>query len=190
MSLTGALVVVAPQGALACSCVPPPPDEVAIERSDAVFSGTVTEARDPQKGAPVVSSGGAVFYTMEVDTVVKGQVDATEEVRTALSSASCGYRFREGKRYLVFAMEHERSGDPTVSLCSNTRPVSDSETIEGEPAEEEPSERTPGWAVGPPLEDDERSVPVGALAGAGVAAALLAVVAYRMGWGRPRRRSS
>ena len=104
--------------ASACSCVPPPPPEQALEEAEAVFVGMVTrlDQREPHGRLPQVQ------VTLRVQRSFKGDLGSTVEIHTATSSAACGFSFREGQRYLVYA--HPREDGPrgllATSLCTRT----------------------------------------------------------------------
>jgi hypothetical protein len=115
--------------AFACSCVPPGPDHGAVDDAVAVFSGTVLKTQAPQEGKKIISSVLPIVYTFEVDAVVKGDVGSIEKVESPNSGASCGYRFRTGHRYVVFAHD-EKDRAFQVSLCSNTRELALDEDID------------------------------------------------------------
>ena len=104
--------------ALACSCVQPPSNEEAVADYDAVFDGTVVKVYDPHGDDAVVSSGRTITYTFEVDNVVKGDVEDPQLVKTAADSATCGFRFKSGLRYQVYADEYGKV--LTTDSCSNT----------------------------------------------------------------------
>jgi len=130
--LAAAAVVVLPGRAYACSCAPQPSDARAIASSAAVFAGTTVGVDDPQEGKRIISSGAEVTWTFTVDTVVKGEVGDTQEVRSAAMEVSCGYEFEEGERYLVFAHEGERDESKLfTSICSNTRRIAADLAVEG-----------------------------------------------------------
>ena len=108
----------------ACSCLPPPPPAEAFAGAGAVFTGTVEIIDDPsaRRGDGKFSSASPVFVRFGVDLAFKGVHGAQAVVRTARSSASCGYSFDVGGRYLVYATA-AAGGELGVSLCSRTRPV-------------------------------------------------------------------
>lgn len=99
----------------ACSCAPPGPDGPA-QQADVVFVGVVTGRTDGQAGQTIISTAGPVFHTFEVEAVEKGELGSQVEVVSALSEASCGFRFAEGARYRVYA-RHGPDG-LTTGLCS------------------------------------------------------------------------
>jgi hypothetical protein len=108
------LAQLAPSRAAACSCMAPPPPAESAQNSTAVFEGRVTRIDDPQ-GEPKVH--------FQVVRSFKGPSSEAIEVRTANSSAACGYGFEEGKSYLVYASEE--SGALHTGLCSRTRLASE-----------------------------------------------------------------
>ena len=100
----------------ACSCMKLTPSE-GLTSSHAVFTGEVTEL-----GKNTATPFGGVEVTLRVKQMWKGEPSREIKVRTAGSSAACGYPFAEGVTYLVYAVRDE--ADPLrVSLCSRTAPI-------------------------------------------------------------------
>jgi hypothetical protein len=88
-----------------------------LSGSYAVFTGEVTKI-EPN----ATTNFGGKEITLAVRKVWKGDIGAQVQVRTAGSSAACGYNFVKGQAYLVYADRDE--ADPMrVSLCSRTAPV-------------------------------------------------------------------
>ncbi|GAA2643950.1 hypothetical protein [Nonomuraea recticatena] len=118
--LAGFLLV--PAGAAcACSCAPFEP-RTAVGDAASVFTGTVTGLRQ-LPGSPLGPRPPFVV-TFAVDQVYRGERQATAEVATNADSASCGYRFTRGTRYLVFASDGPMgsglfSTDPGTRLYSS-----------------------------------------------------------------------
>ncbi|NQX47345.1 hypothetical protein HQN87_18595 [Paenibacillus tritici] len=117
------LLTVRPQVTYACSCVMPAPPLEAMEKSAAIFEGTVVRIEEEVK--PMQSSMDPVSVTFQVGSRWKGEVGEQVTVTTALSDASCGFEFTEGERYMVYASGEEAEGNGgttklTVSLCSRT----------------------------------------------------------------------
>ena len=107
----------------ACDCKPPPAPKEALEKSAAVFVAKVVKIEDD----PVSARGRKVH--VEVEKWWKGGDTATLIVSTAKSGATCGYGFREGGRYLVYAYGEKGKNEPLlVSLCSRTRTLEQAET--------------------------------------------------------------
>ena len=103
--------------AYACSCEYPSSPDDALKNSDAVFSGKVLSLQETNTGY-MKSSADPVVVTFEVDDVWKGPQTKTITVSTAASSASCGYEFQEGEKYIVYANGQESS--LSTGLCSRT----------------------------------------------------------------------
>lgn len=102
--------------ALACSCMKLTPSE-GFTSSTAVFTGEVTDI-----GKNESTRFGGREVTLRVKKLWKGDPKEIIEVHTAGSSAACGYPFKVGETYLVYAVSDE--ADPMrVSLCSRTAPV-------------------------------------------------------------------
>jgi len=83
-----------------------------------VFAGEVVDS-EPRQRPDVKRSTDPASATFRVAEVWKGPEQETVEVTTALSDASCGYPFREGEGYLVYASEGLQA-----TLCSSTKPLS------------------------------------------------------------------
>ena len=112
--------------AYACSCAgssgtPQERAEEAFSDAGAVFAGEVV---DVSEGAPstVMYAGPPVAVTLQVSEAWKGPRKESLEVYTGMSSARCGYNFQTGEEYLVYA-----SKSMEVSLCSETKPLSNAE---------------------------------------------------------------
>lgn len=152
--VAGGLVFAVPGRALACSCAPPPSLEVAVKDADAAFVGVVTSSEqvDGLGGGPVVPAGGNFLYTFAVDEVLGGEVGSSIEVNSHSEGASCGIKFREKTRYIVFAYESRRGLE--THLCTRTETVGTSASFGGRPpaGEVEPSgaQNEPGGEAGPP----------------------------------------
>jgi len=119
LMLLAAGFAIPPKPAYACSCAMPESVAEELNRSDAVFDGTVVAAHRPKKWYSLTqSSADPVTWTFEAHEIWKGKVASTIKVTSAQSSASCGYEFKEGARYIVYARSTGDSLD--VSLCSRT----------------------------------------------------------------------
>jgi hypothetical protein len=109
--VSAALIFAIQQTAFACSCVPPPPPVEALEQSDAVFSGKVLKVEQDD-------SGYGKIVTFRMLESWKGRKSRTVKVSTADNSAACGYAFRVGKKYLVYAHGEE---ELHTNICTRTR---------------------------------------------------------------------
>ena len=95
--------------AYACSCVAPRPPLEARNEAQAVFSGTVSS---------VQSDASGLLVTFDMDEIWKGPEGAQLTLATSGSSASCGYEFAQGERYLVYGFAQE--GRLNTGLCTRT----------------------------------------------------------------------
>lgn len=114
-----AFVLVQPNCAFACSCVPPGTPAEELTQSDAVFQGRVVSVQTPNK--PIESSADVTTITFETSKAWKGQITPTLTLTTPGSSASCGVTFEQGQEYVVYA--HLNEGKLTTNLCSRTNTV-------------------------------------------------------------------
>ena len=117
----------------ACTCMSSGPACQAFWTTDVVFDGTVTTI-EPTSREETFS--GRTFQvsefvvTLQVRQTWKGVEGETVQVTTSGSGASCGFDFKMGGRYLVFASRGGSDSRPRVSLCSFTRAYNGT----GEPA--------------------------------------------------------
>jgi len=105
--------------AYACSCVMPATYAEEMERNSHVLDAIVVQKSALKEGFTDVE--------LSVAAVWKGEVERETHVVTADNSAACGYEFRIGKRYAVFANEYD--GALRVSLCSATTQIIDESSI-------------------------------------------------------------
>ena len=106
-----------PKPAHACSCAPSGSPAEALADADAVFAGEVIAVR-PQGHPPFrLSSADPVAAEFRVSQVWKGPRRETVTVETELSEISCGYEFKEGRKYIVYVW------DGRTGLCTRTAPA-------------------------------------------------------------------
>jgi len=100
--------------AFACSCVMPGTPSEELKEATAVFSGTVIDIDRNLTGY-----GYKVKF--DIEKIWKGISDKTVVVSTGMGGGDCGYGFKEGERYFVYAY-----GDDSLSanICSRTRLLS------------------------------------------------------------------
>jgi hypothetical protein len=114
------------RAALACSCAMSGPPCQATWRSDVVFAGTVISM------APIEDvSAGFRHQSMQVAfNVEQGFLNAPAgriEVVTGMGGGDCGYRFKVGVKYLVYANKTEASSRLTTGICNRTRPFAEAQ---------------------------------------------------------------
>ena len=112
------LLLIAQRHTAACSCVSDIPLCESFWNADAVFEGEVVDV-DTGKGGGTSFLSRRVRFT--VDRVWRGDVAGSIEVTTGSGGGDCGYGFRKGRKYLVYASEWE--GRLTTTICSPTKPL-------------------------------------------------------------------
>src|SRR5262245_6833554 len=120
---TVALLGLFAQNATACECMKRPGPCAALTQSDVVFVGRVVDIRDSDR--VTFFDGRTVRF--EIERTVKGlaATQKTVDVMTGNSRGDCGYDFKRGQRYFVFA--GYSSGSLRTSTCSNTQLASEAE---------------------------------------------------------------
>lgn len=114
-----------PRAAAACSCIVSGPECQAYWKTDAVFDATVLRitpiGRVETIGGREVTLGEKLV-TLQVHRAWKGAQPGEIDVVTSSGGGMCGYDFKEGQRYLVFAHQGRAGGRLGVSSCSLTQP--------------------------------------------------------------------
>lgn len=116
-----------PQIADACTCAPYPDDlekavTMAYEKGnsyfevDVIFLGDVTAIRNRTNGALAQHE-----VTFSVRNRWKGSIPDIVSVRTNDGEIACGYKFKEGNSYLVFAHWDEQQQQLATFMCDLTR---------------------------------------------------------------------
>lgn len=121
------VLVLAPARALACSCMAAGPPCQAFGSASAVFVGTVTGARERKaaaKGDEEINWTPIVFKFTVLQPFLG--VEAAEfEVATGRGGGDCGYGFRKGETYVVYAHEASAGSTPVTGICTRTRRVAE-----------------------------------------------------------------
>lgn len=149
-----------------------------IAHADQIFTGEVTSQRD---GRSSTMYGPRAAVSFAVDDVYKGPVARTAIVLAVRQTASCGYEFENGGRYLVYAVKDQE--DPallTTGLCTGTKLLAGAATAEnalGQPREP---------VAGGPSVDDYTARPSKVLLVGGGVAVLAAVGGSVWIWRRRR----
>jgi hypothetical protein len=115
------LIFICSTKALACSCAfggGAPCQE--FWRVDAVFAGTVVGS-----GKITVDEGELKhdmrLVRLTVDQPIRGMKAAEVDVVTGWGGGDCGYEFKIGQRYLVYAYRDEKDQRLSTSICTRTR---------------------------------------------------------------------
>ena len=105
------------ESAYACLCASSGSPAEALERADAVFAGKVTSITFKGTSPYRLSSAEPVEVEFRVKRVWKGPRRETMTVDTDASGISCGYQFKKGQTYIVYAT------DGYTGMCSRTAPA-------------------------------------------------------------------
>jgi hypothetical protein len=103
-----------PKSADACSCAGPGLPCDAAWRADAVFVGHIVSIES--------SSMGGRLVQLAVVEAFRGFQLSQVTLVTGYGQADCGYPFRMGESYVVYA-HRSPTGQLSTSICSRTRPV-------------------------------------------------------------------
>ena len=112
----------------ACTCAPVQSAAQELERATAVFSGKVVEIKRHKRPEGIFAGVEVVF---RVEKTWKGVEGGTVRVFTSSHSAACGYGFRKGRTYLVYAYGDAKGGLST-GICSRTKRLKDAREDLGE----------------------------------------------------------
>ncbi len=108
-------------GVHACSCMEPPAPEIALSEATAVFVGKVIDMQPSDPSTEESIQFGVNNVLFEVRQAWKGVESARITIHTLNSLAACGYPFKVGQEYLVYATG--KVGDLYVYQCSRTQHI-------------------------------------------------------------------
>jgi hypothetical protein len=116
------LFLLTPLSASACDCGYSGAPCQAFARTPYVFSGRVTKIST----IAIKMSNGEEYrdrlITFDVARAYRGGDGKTvTEIVTGSGGTDCGYDFREGEKYLVYAFSHPATGKLYTGICSRTR---------------------------------------------------------------------
>lgn len=134
------------QPAMACSCVGPPPPCAAFRSTPVVFAGLVESIEEQKMEVTRLGTTGTVRTGLvahfAVEEAFKGIDSRKVDVETGGGNGDCGFDFRVGERYLVYAYPSEGAslesavsrtvvggkrspaGGLETSICTRTKHVS------------------------------------------------------------------
>jgi len=111
--------------AVACQCGGEGKPCEEYWKASVVFAGVVTGS-----ARVTLDQGDYTTYKkvvdLKVDQAYKGIGGAEVQVITGLGDADCGYGFRLGERYLVYAFR-SKDNKLQTSICTRTRPISEAD---------------------------------------------------------------
>lgn len=120
------VVLVSAERADACSCVGPVAPCAALGSASAVFVGTVTGVRERKfEGKKDEIDWTPVVFKFSVSQAFSGVGGMEVEVATGRGGGDCGYPFRRGETYLVYAFTSGDGKTLATGICMRTRPIAD-----------------------------------------------------------------
>jgi hypothetical protein len=125
--LLGAPIVVLLASSMvnACTCAGNSPPCESFGTASAVFAGTVVGERTskrPKQGERTEIDWAPRAVKFSVEQAYSGVTGTEVEVFTGQGGGDCGYAFKIGQRYLVYA--YSSQDKLTTSICTRTRPFS------------------------------------------------------------------
>ncbi|MXW54591.1 MAG: hypothetical protein F4X44_08195 [Gammaproteobacteria bacterium] len=119
-----------------CSCVEETL-EIDFKDADLVFAGTVLHRCEPEGNGEVLTTD-LIEVEFKLDKSWKGETGDNMTVSTEQTSASCGYPFKFGDRYVVFASaiktQSEENGETREywysGLCASNEKLDYSSEVE------------------------------------------------------------
>ncbi|MGH9753179.1 MAG: hypothetical protein ACREA2_10385 [Blastocatellia bacterium] len=108
--------------AFACSCAKAPAPCQAYAQAEAVFIGTPKEVSRIESKDKI--GYGYRVFRFSVDQAFRGVNGSQVSVMTGRNDGDCGYGFKIGKQYLVYAYRiHQKQETLSTSICTRTKPV-------------------------------------------------------------------
>ena len=125
-------ILMAPWASVACDCGYAGPPCKAFPETPYVFAGRVAKISEIAVKMKDGESYKAQLVLLQIERNFRGQDGkATAEVVTGFGGGDCGYSFREGAWYLVYAYPHPATGKLYTGICQRTRLLSEaSEDLE------------------------------------------------------------
>lgn len=106
--------------AMACSCAFSGPPCQAFWSADAVLDATVVSMSPLERREDRTYPWDDTLVSLEVHAAPKGGSRGRLEITTHSQESACGYRFKAGNRYFIFA-RRAPDGSLSASRCSATR---------------------------------------------------------------------
>jgi hypothetical protein len=121
--IAGSLLSAEP--AHACTCAAPATAAEGLQRSAAVFRGTVTAIGRPFLDRIGFTRSGGHWVKFKVVKQWKGAPSNTLEVVTRLTAEGCGFPFEEKKDYLVYVVTEPK--EIQTGICTGTKSLAGAE---------------------------------------------------------------
>jgi hypothetical protein len=124
--LAAVAIAATPREVFACSCMPSGPPCQNYFRVDAVFVGAV-QAIDVRK-LPLEGLDDRLFdrklVHLSIERAARGVQGSGVDVWTGMGGGDCGFDFKVGQRYVVYAYRN-KDGALGTGICSRTRVLSE-----------------------------------------------------------------
>lgn len=120
------VVALAAPDVYGCSCMSSGPPCQAYFQADAVFVGTVASIavrKTTVDGNPESLFDRRVVH-VAVDRIGRGVQTSSVELWTGMGGGDCGFDFKVGSRYVIYASRHA-DGTLSTGICSRTRLASE-----------------------------------------------------------------
>jgi len=125
--LTAVVLSLASTDVRACQCAGSPKPCEAFWETDAVFTGTVKSLSviSVERGDRTFTYGTQqLVVRLQIADIFRGELVGSEvEVITGMGGGDCGYDFKRGKQYLVYASKFENHLH--TGICTRTRLLSE-----------------------------------------------------------------
>jgi TonB family protein len=124
--LTILLLTIMSVDIFACSCIGDINVKDEIKKSDAVFVGTIFD-KEEIKIYYTLSSNMSIYrieikYAMSIETIYKGKhISDTTFIFTGSGGGDCGFNFKTGSKYIVYAQNHKVEGRSNGQLYIDQR---------------------------------------------------------------------
>jgi hypothetical protein len=155
--------------AAACDCGYAGAPCKAFANTPTVFAGRVTKISTINRKTLSGDNFTDRLVFFEVEQSYRGWEAKVAEVVTGWGGGDCGYDFREGVRYLVYAYPHPETGKLYTGICQRTRPLLEaSEDLEYLNEKDDPSHGQGIEEIIEELDSRSRNEVVGVLEGISV----------------------
>jgi hypothetical protein len=108
-------ILLIPLPIYACSCAESPSVQGELERSGVVFRGKVMEINDVNNSKKVLFNVKEIWKGLEVSQTI---------IETGMGGGDCGFEFKTGQEYLVYASDTKEYGDYySTGICDRTSAI-------------------------------------------------------------------
>ncbi len=118
MLMSGTFTLLAASSGHACTCMQQPEAQAAMTEAVAVFSGVVES---------VAQEGADSIVSLQVSGAWKGAESSSMAIRTVSDPEACGFDFKVGGAYLVYAYPGTpaQGGALATTSCTRTCPMAE-----------------------------------------------------------------